>query len=142
LAVTGDEPVLVVKVKDLCNDGEDATASEISDHVLGTKGDLANMKTQFHACSMGKLKMTPGKTDSEQHESAPGVIKASISITLEGNTQSTTRNAAAAAVEDKLGISTSGPCQRIMFVVEKCHVAGTGQGMDGCNFSACAVADT
>ena len=59
-AVTGDKKVLVLRV--LTNNGQQEPPSDedtLSDKWFGTGGDLVNNKSQFEACSNGKLLFEP-----------------------------------------------------------------------------------
>ena len=123
--VTGDKPILVVKVNALDHHVID-TAASISDVIFGTTSDEVSMKEQLYAISNGKLNITAGEIDS-QHELAPGVIEVSIPIKLEGSCQETIVNAITAAVGDKLDISVPGPYQHVMYILQGCYSDGTAK---------------
>ena len=76
--VTGNKPILAVKVQAL-DHSVTATPAQISNDIFGTNGDPVNMKSQFFACSMGKLNIEAGDI-SNIHELAPGVMEVNIPI--------------------------------------------------------------
>ena len=119
--VTGKKPILAVKVHAL-DHSVIATPAQISNDIFGTNGDPVNMKSQFFACSMGKLNIEAGDASNVQHEVAPGVIEVNIPINLEGNSRATIKNAITTAVQAKLGFSLPGPYHQVMYIVEKCYL--------------------
>lgn len=120
--VSGDKPILVVKVKDVNGLERSETSSQISDDVFGTINDPVNLKSQMSACSFGQLNITPGLVnDPDPNEVAPGVIEVQIGISLTNNDRYTIRNAVTSAVTTKLGHGLPGPYQQVMYVLENCY---------------------
>ena len=116
--VTGNKPILAVKVN-APDKIVAATPEEISDDIFGTYGDPVNMKSQFFACSFGKLNIAAGI--SNEHELEPGVMEVTITVNLVGNSRATIRNAITTAVQAKLGFSLPGPYEQVMYIVEGCY---------------------
>jgi hypothetical protein len=101
------------------------TPSDMSNNVFGTSGDAVNLKSQFYACSMGRLTIIPGDNNSglidQTLYEAAGVISVKIDIPL-ANSMQTLYDAMSLAVQNKLGISSMpGPYQHVMYVVENCY---------------------
>jgi hypothetical protein len=51
--VTGDKPILVVKVTDSTGLARTESPTQIGDDIFGTNGDPVNLKSQLNGCSMG-----------------------------------------------------------------------------------------
>lgn len=89
LAVTGSKTMLAIRVE-----GPDSstTANEafISDSWFGTSGDLVNLKTQYEACSHGKLNIIAAQ---DSIFTADGVHTVSITQTVIGQSDSVVRTA-------------------------------------------------
>jgi hypothetical protein len=119
--VTGDKPILAVKVTDSVGKVRPESPAQIGDDIFGTLSDPLNLKSQMSACSFGQLNVIPGNIDPI-HEAAAGVIEVTIPITLEGNDRYTIRNAVTTAVQNKLGFSLPGPFQQVMYILEGCYV--------------------
>lgn len=79
LAQTGDRTVLLVRVKTkgAVRSRTTASAAKLSDSVFGTDGDPVNLKSQYAACSYGKLRFAPFET-SNPPLSAPGVYEVTV----------------------------------------------------------------
>ena len=120
--VTGDKPILAVKVYDVNGLSRTESSAQISDDIFGTNGDPVNLKSQMSACSFNKLNITAGLPIPDDNEVAPGVIEVTIGISLVDNTRSAIRNAVTTAVTNLLGHSLPGPYQQVMYVLEKCYV--------------------
>ena len=122
---TGPTPILVVKVTDKNGLAPDELTAEISDDVFGTTADTVNLKSQLHACSMGRLVVIPGDNNSGQINqsvyNAPGVMAVKLSISIETKTNAEIRNAITAEVEKELGIDLPGPYKHVMYVLKKCY---------------------
>ena len=58
LPLEGAKPILVVRVTDSDGKVHPDTPAIISDKIFGTSGDSLNAKSQFAACSFGKLQIT------------------------------------------------------------------------------------
>jgi len=122
---TGPTPILVVKVTDKNGLAPDELTAEISDDVFGTTADTVNLKSQLHACSMGRLVVIPGDNNSgkinQSVYNAPGVMAVKLSISIETKTNAEIRNAITAEVEKELGIDLPGPYKHVMYVLKKCY---------------------
>eukprot|EP00979_Chaetoceros_neogracilis_P003697 scaffold656_cov271-Chaetoceros_neogracile.AAC.7 len=118
--VTGDKPILVVKVIDLVGKARPETAAQIGDDVFGTVNDSVNLASQMKACSFGALNIVPGDITPDA-QAAPGVIEVTIPITLRGNSRNNVKNAVTTAVQEKLGIRLPGPYEQVMYVLERCY---------------------
>ncbi len=106
--VTGDKPILVVKVIDVNGLARDESAAQIGDDVFGTKRDKVNLKSQLYGCSMGKLNVqeedpTLPNGVPKGKGKAPGVIEVKIPISLTTTDRVTVRNAITTAVQKTAG---------------------------------------
>lgn len=124
--VTGVKPILVVKVKDVNGLERSETPAQIGDNVFGTNGDPVNLKSQLYDCSMTKLNVTQGDLSLPNgvpngKGDAPGVMQVTISVSLEGNSRSTIRNAVTTAVQNAIGENLPGRYQQVMYVLEGCY---------------------
>jgi hypothetical protein len=63
LSTTGTKTVVVIRV-DAKDARTTASEAELADDVFGTAGDKLNLKSQYNACSDGKLIFNPLKTNS------------------------------------------------------------------------------
>ena len=137
-SVTGDKPILVVKVTDASNPplARSESPAVIGDDIFGYHGDTVNLKSQLSDCSMGKLNIVPGVPEHMDKyaivdgEIQEGVIEITIGITLPGNDRYAIHNAVTAKVSEYLGTSLPGPYDQVMYVIEKCYV--------GCGWAAYA----
>lgn len=125
--VTGDKPILVVKVTDSTGLARAESPAQIGDDVFGTNGDPVNLKSQLYGCSMGKLTVTEGDLSLPNGVPngkgvAPGVMEVTISVSLEGNSRSTIRNAVTTAVQNAIGESLPGRYQQVMYVLQGCYL--------------------
>ena len=122
VTVTGQKPILVVKVKDSEGRVRSETPSEMSNDIFGSFGDSMTLKSQMYDCSFGQLNIVPGvlPNDSDVNVNSPGVIEVRIDVSL-SNRRSKVRNAVRRAVENKYGIILPGPYQHVMFVLEGCY---------------------
>ncbi len=89
LAVTGTKTMLALRVQ-APDSTTSSTESQISNSWYGTNGDPLNLKSQYEACSYGKVTMNPANTDSV----SDGVHTVQISQTVNGVDNSLIRNAA------------------------------------------------
>lgn len=122
LPLEGTKPILAVRIIDSGGLVHQDSADAISDNIFGTDDDKLNAKSQFEACSFGKLRITNEYTvDISEHLAAPGVIEVDIPISLENNDRKTLRTAMIEATEEKLGFDLPGPFQHVMFVIERCY---------------------
>ena len=118
----GDKPVLVVRVTDKDGKVTSDNARTVSDKLFGSYGDQTTLKSQFAACSFGKLQVSNEyDVDISKHLAAPGVINVDLPISLSNSDRLAVRNAAIKAVEDKLGLGLPGPFQHVMFILEACY---------------------
>ena len=131
--LTGDKPILAIKVKDINGLARGESTDAISGDIFGGFGDNLNLKSQMSACSFGALNILAGDppTDSaKEHEVSPGVIEVTIPISLTNNDRYTIHNAVVAAAETKLGFNLPGPYHHVMIILEKCYI--------GCGWAAYA----
>jgi hypothetical protein len=130
--VTGDKPILVVKVTDSGGLARPESPAQIGDDIFGTINDPVNLKSQLYDCSHGKLNVVPGQNPdpiNNPPQAAPGVIEVSIGISLTNSGNNAIHNAVTAAVNAKLGTnlgngweSITEPYHQVMYVIEKCYV--------------------
>ena len=121
---SSDNPMeyLVVKVTDSVGKARSESAGKIGDDVFGTgntENDFVNLKSQTAACSYDQLRITEGAGNYDY--AAPGVVEVTISVTLEGNSRGTIRNAVTTAVQNKLGFSLPGRYSNVLYVLEGCY---------------------
>ena len=136
--LTGDKPILVVKVTDSGGLARAESPAQIGDDVFGTLGDPVNLANQLYACSHGQMNVVPGTIpNASVNEAAPGVIEVSIGISLTTNDRYTVHNSVTAAVNAKLGTNLvngwdqiTEPYHQVMYVTEKCYT--------GCGWAAYA----
>lgn len=133
----GEKKVLLVRVTDVNGLAPDQDATTLSDLVLGdgTGPTDVTMKTQFQACSMNKMTISPGDLSGTNNTSyqqpAPGVIEVTMPISLtehaiwpeDGNV----KDYALHEVSQLLKIdSFPGPYDHIILVFEDCYVGDCG----------------
>jgi hypothetical protein len=63
VTTVGTKTVLVIRV-DAQDSKTTATEAELADDVFGSSGDQLNLKSQYSACSDGKLTLVPLKSNS------------------------------------------------------------------------------
>ena len=74
--LTGDKPILVVKVSDSGGLARTESPAQIGDDVFGTLGDPVNLKSQLYDCSHSQMNVVPGTIpNASVNEAAPGVIQ-------------------------------------------------------------------
>ena len=129
--LSGEKPILVVKVTDVNGLARTESPAQIGDDIFGTLNDAVNLKSQMAACSMNELNIVPGEAPNA---AAPGVIEVTIPISLTSSSQQEIRNAVAIAAQAKLEFSLPGPYQQVMYVLEKCYV--------GCGWAAYAYVNS
>ena len=131
--VTGNKPMLAVKVIDVNGLARYENASVISDDIFGTYGDPVNLRSQLNDCSMGKLNVTAGddgrdiipsdptsgKVDQNLYD-APGVVVVNINVDIT-DPEADVRNAVTDAVQEKLGFTLPGPYEQVLYVLEGCY---------------------
>jgi len=107
----GQKPMAVVKVIDVNGLQRPESPSEIGDDIFGTNGDSVNLKSQLHACSMGKLDVQVGVPEHEAlyEENAPGVFQVTLDISLQDHDQYFIHDAVTAKVAEVYGINLPGP---------------------------------
>ena len=122
--VTGNKPILAVKVFDVNNLAHPHTPAQMSDNIFGTNGDPVNLASQLNACSMDQLNIVTDYDSSVSTAllSATGVLEVNIGVDLTTNSRATIRNAVTAAVQTKLGVSLPGPFQQVMYNLQGCYV--------------------
>lgn len=121
-ALEGTRPILAVRVTDSGGLAHPDDASTISDKIFGTNNDAVNLKSQFAACSYGKLDISNEyATDISEHLAAPGVIEIDIPLSLLDNDRKTIRTELVEATERKLGFMLPGPFENVMYVLEGCY---------------------
>ena len=128
--LTGDKPILVVKVTDSGGLARSESAAQIGDDIFGTINDPVNLASQLFDCSHGQMNVIPGTIpNASTNQAAPGVIEVSIPISLTDKSNNEIHNAVTAAVNAKLGTnlgngweSITEPYHHVMYVIEKCYV--------------------
>ena len=138
LSVTGNKPILAVKVFDVYGVARAESVATISDDIFGSGSaannryssstDPVNLASQLYECSMETLEVIPGdmgNAPSPVPYEAPGVITVDIAIDIKSSTDAgsryNVRNAVTTAVQTKLGFSLPGPYQQVMYVLENCY---------------------
>lgn len=122
--VTGDKPILAVRVTDVNGLVYPHSASVMSDNIFGTYGDPNNLASQLNACSMNQLNIVTDYAApmDTQFLSDVGIIDVTINIDITtATTRYDVRNAVTAAVQTKLGFTLPGPFQQVMYMLEKCY---------------------
>lgn len=120
-AHVGEKQVLVVRVIDAEGKASD-DAQTVSNKFFGTYGDKMTMKSQFEACSFGKLKISNNYSiDLSNHLQAPGVVDVNVPLKLAESNRLQVRTASINAAEEKLGFELPGPFHHVVFVVEGCY---------------------
>lgn len=132
-ALEGTKNVLVVRVTDKASRAVDREAAYISNKIFGTGGDKVTMKSGFEACSFDKFRVSTNYGGNFRNKlfSAPGVVDVDIRIRLDSSTQSSIREAAVRAVNEKLNVELPGPFDHVIFLLEKCYPVGTSCGFGG-----------
>ncbi|GFH46416.1 hypothetical protein CTEN210_02890 [Chaetoceros tenuissimus] len=130
--LTGDKPILVVKVIDSGGLARTESAAEIGDDVFGTINDPVNLKSQLWDCSHNQTNVMPGENPdpvNNPEQEAPGVIEVTIPISLTNNGNNAIHNAVTAAVNARLNTNLvngwdqiTEPYHHLMYVIEKCYV--------------------
>ena len=117
--VTGDKPILAVRVVDTNGKAHSHSPMEMSQNIFGTDGaDLVNLNSQLRACSFNQLRINPGEIAAE-HKLAPGVIQVDIDIDIAGGSDRyAIHNAVTTAVQAQLGHNLPGPYQHVMYMLE------------------------
>ena len=76
--LTGDKPILVVKVTDSGGLARPESPAQIGDDIFGTINDPVNLKSQLYDCSHGQMNVVPGTIpNASTNQAAPGVIEVS-----------------------------------------------------------------
>ncbi len=108
LTSTGTKNMLALRVV-APDSSTKASESEISDSWYGTNGDAVNLKSQYEACSFGKLRIDPAKTERVSN----GVYTVNIDEHVIGTDNSIIVDAAMSKASEDLGnvnlYSHSGP---------------------------------
>jgi len=131
---TGDNKMLLVLI-DALDYQVTYSAAQLSSDVFGTNDDHTdnvNVRSVFKACSANALRIYPGVDDVMD---APGTIRVTINMNLDGNSDGNILNAAIAAAGAKLGITLPGSYQNVYFAKNGCYNNGVGPG---CGYGAYA----
>jgi hypothetical protein len=105
LAVTtGQKTVLVLRV--VGADASAPVATELSDSIFGTSGDIVNLASGYNDCSYGQLKFGPVQYNKVGTGSSAGVYQVTITNTIAGASDSTIRSAALTKAQTDLGVSS------------------------------------
>eukprot|EP00588_Corethron_pennatum_P003167 CAMPEP_0194301250 /NCGR_PEP_ID=MMETSP0169-20130528/61690_1 /TAXON_ID=218684 /ORGANISM="Corethron pennatum, Strain L29A3" /LENGTH=536 /DNA_ID=CAMNT_0039051481 /DNA_START=349 /DNA_END=1959 /DNA_ORIENTATION=- len=124
---TGDNKMLLVLI-DALDYQVTYSATQLSSDVFGTNDDHTdnvNVRSVYKACSANALRIYPGVDDVMD---APGTIRVTINMNLDGNSDENILNAAIAAAGAKLGISLPGSYQNVYFAKNGCYNNGVGPG--------------
>ena len=109
LAVEGSKTVLVVRIINQGDTANSVTASatQLSDDVFGTNGDPVNLKSQYAACSHGKLNFSPApdeiSADPDATNLVDGVTEVTVDVACSGSCDGSLRNAANAIIDRAFG---------------------------------------
>jgi len=109
----GTSTTLVVRVIDESGDAPSFSSAELSDNIFGTHGDAHNLRSQFLACSGGKLDLPPAATGGNITD---GVVE----VTLNGiNVTGLDRFTVEDYVTDALPtfVDNLAPYEHIMYIV-------------------------
>ena len=102
--VIGDKTVLIVRV--IAKDKSTSKSeSQLSDSVFGTNGDKVNLKSQFGACSKGKLNIIPAASRTRNGNT---ISAGSTTVTVKVKTKDGDQkmvNAITNALNDNFGVS-------------------------------------
>lgn len=123
--VTGDKPILAVRVTDINGLVYPHSPATMSDNIFGTYGDPNNLASQLNDCSMNKLTVVTEYSDSTVADKLSDVGLLDVTINLDLTTaldRYQVRNAITAAVQTKLGFNLPGPFQQVMYITQKCYV--------------------
>lgn len=95
--------MLVVRVTDKKGDAPTKSAAQLSDDILGTKGDVWNLATGYKRCSGGKLNIVPGLGEGV----VDGVLELKINDVVAGEDSEDVEEWVSDKfdqIEDKLGL--------------------------------------
>ena len=112
--VIGDKSILVVRIKNLgggtTSTSVSASVPELSDDVFGTDGDGVNLKSQYAACSHGKLNIIPAPDEISNNAGATaivnGVTEVTVNVACDGSStycDGAVRNAANTIIDSAFG---------------------------------------
>ncbi len=104
--------VLIVKV--IANDTQSTLSiAQLSDSVFGNQGDRVNLKSQYLACSNGKLEFIPATGENI----TDGVIEVVIDEAVAGKSHEHIKNATLSALTQQLGAAPESQYQHIMIAI-------------------------
>lgn len=94
---TVNKRVLVVRVIAPDSSTSSSTAT-ISDSIFGTSGDTVNLKSQYEACSFGKLVFEPAPNQTLPNQTLPAIVNGVVEVTIPRNISGASSNAITNAV--------------------------------------------
>lgn len=114
--------MLVILVNDIEDRKPSLGASETSDKIFGTNGDLETPGVQLSGCSNNQTSLTPDSGDPAVNSlmDAPGVVKVDIAISISPFDGPAIENAAIEAAMEKLGIRLPGMFDFVAIVIQDC----------------------
>eukprot|EP00588_Corethron_pennatum_P008571 CAMPEP_0194267412 /NCGR_PEP_ID=MMETSP0169-20130528/1917_1 /TAXON_ID=218684 /ORGANISM="Corethron pennatum, Strain L29A3" /LENGTH=728 /DNA_ID=CAMNT_0039008239 /DNA_START=119 /DNA_END=2308 /DNA_ORIENTATION=+ len=119
---TGDNKMLLVII-DALDYEVDYSAEQLSSDVFGSNDDKVNVNSIFRGCSSDELRIYPGVEDKMD---APGTVRVTINMNLEGSGDSAIMNAAKDAAAEKIGKSLPGTYANIYYVKKGCYPVACG----------------
>lgn len=114
--------MLVILVNDIEDRKPSFGASETSDKIFGTNGDLETPGIQLSGCSNNQTSLTPDSGDPAVNAlmDAPGVVEVDIAISISPFDGTSIENAAIEAAMEKLGIRLPGMFDFVAIVIQDC----------------------
>jgi hypothetical protein len=117
--LTASINMLAVRVK-AADSTTSSSQAQISDAWFGTNGDPVNFKSQYGACSYGKLQVNAANTGTVTN----GVFEVTIPNNVQGVSNSVIRNSVSTALSNSLGTLPSAQYNYVM----QCLPPGTSGG--------------
>ena len=126
-AASETKKVLVLRA-DAPSGSTTSNIAQISNAVFGTSGDPINLKSQYAACSFGKLKFEPVSATFNGNNIAAGVGEVSLSINVNGIDNGVVRQAMLEAADAKYGSLATKVSNGEIDYVMLCIPPGTSGG--------------
>lgn len=122
---TGDKTVLVVRVV-ASNSAASKTERELSAAVFGGVNDLVNLKSQYAACSHGKLEIQKrADMDGLSTKIRNGVVTIQVDMPVQVG-HSTMVNEVSRRILEEFGLTTVGIANHVMYCLPEGAYTGTG----------------